>query len=44
MKHLTWSLLVVASLSAAPAGQTFTGVITDDMCGKCDPWWMQIYR
>ena len=34
MKHLTWSLLAVAALSAAPATQTFTGVITDDMCGK----------
>jgi Protein of unknown function (DUF5818) len=32
--HLTWSLLAVAALSAAPASQTFTGVITDDMCGK----------
>jgi Protein of unknown function (DUF5818) len=36
MKHLSWSLLVVASLSAAPAGRTFTGVITDDMCGMGD--------
>ena len=34
MKHLLWSLLAVAALSAAPAPQTFTGVITDDMCGK----------
>ena len=34
MKHLTWSLLAVAALSAAPGKQTFTGVITDDMCGK----------
>ena len=25
-------LLAIASLSAAPASQTFTGVITDDMC------------
>jgi len=34
VKHLTWSLLAVAALSAAPAKQTFIGVITDDMCGK----------
>jgi len=34
MKHLCWSLLAVAALSAAPAKQTFTGIITDDMCGK----------
>jgi len=26
----------VAALSAAPAKQTFTGVITDDMCAKGD--------
>ena len=34
MKHLTWSLLAVAALSAAPGKQTFTGIITDDMCGE----------
>jgi hypothetical protein len=34
MKHLIWSLLAVAALSAAPGRQTFTGIITDDMCGK----------
>jgi hypothetical protein len=34
MKHLIWSLLAVAALSAAPGKQTFTGLITDDMCGK----------
>ena len=34
MKHLSWSLLAVAALSAAPGKQTFTGIITDDMCGK----------
>jgi hypothetical protein len=33
MKHLSWSLLAVAALSAAPGKQTFTGIITDDMCG-----------
>ena len=34
MKQLISSLLAVAALSAAPGKQTFTGVITDDMCGK----------
>ena len=34
MKHLLWSLLAVAAISAAPASQTFTGVVTDDMCGN----------
>jgi len=29
-------LLAVATLSAAPAKQTFTGTITDDMCPKAD--------
>ncbi len=28
------SLLAVAALSAAPATQTFTGTITDNMCAK----------
>jgi len=36
MKHLIWSLLAVAALSAAAGKQTFTGTITDDMCGKAD--------
>ena len=34
MKHLSWSLLAVAAPYAAPGKQTFTGIITDDMCGK----------
>jgi hypothetical protein len=34
MKHLIVSLLAVAALSAAQGKQTFTGTITDDMCGK----------
>jgi hypothetical protein len=34
MKHLSWSLLAVAALSAAPGKQTLTGIITDDVCGK----------
>jgi hypothetical protein len=32
MKHLISSLLAVAALSAAPDKQTFTGIITDNMC------------
>ena len=34
MKHLILNLLAAASLLAAPAKQTFTGIITDNMCGK----------
>ena len=34
MKHLILSLLAVAAQSAAPDKQTFTGTITDNMCGK----------
>ena len=34
MKHLIASLLAVAALSAAPGKQTFTGTITDNMCGN----------
>ena len=34
MKHLIASLLAVAAVSAAPAKQTFTGTITDNMCGS----------
>ena len=34
MKHLIPSLLAVAALSAAPDKQTFTGIITDNMCAK----------
>ena len=36
MKHLISSLLAVAALSAAPAKQTFTGTITDNMCATAD--------
>ena len=35
MKHLIWGLLAAAALSA-PGKQTFTGVISDDMCAKAD--------
>ena len=33
MKHLILSLVAMTALSAAPPTQTFTGTITDDMCG-----------
>jgi hypothetical protein len=36
MKHLSFNLLVVAALAAAPGKQTFSGVITDDNCPKAD--------
>jgi hypothetical protein len=32
MEHLISTLLALAALSAAPAKQTFTGIITDSMC------------
>ena len=34
MTPLVVSLLAVAALSAAPGKQTFTGTITDNMCGN----------
>jgi hypothetical protein len=36
------SLLAVASLSAAQGTQTFTGIITDDMCATADHSQMQM--
>ena len=36
MKPRLLILLTIAVLSAAPRPQTFTGVITDDMCAKGD--------
>jgi hypothetical protein len=36
MKHLTLCLLVFTALSATPAKQTFTGIVTDSMCDKGD--------
>lgn len=36
MRNLALILLVVTTLLAAPGKRTFTGVITDDMCGKGD--------
>lgn len=46
MKYLTLNLLLIllsiAPLSASPAKQTFTGTITDDMCGKAGHSQMQM--
>jgi hypothetical protein len=36
MKHLTLSVLAVAALAAAPAKQSFTGIVTDSVCDKAD--------
>ena len=42
MKRLVLGLLAVASLSAAPAKQKFTGTITDELCSKADHSQMQM--
>ena len=42
MRPLVVSLLAVTALSAAPAGQTFVGTITDDMCERGDHSRMQM--
>jgi hypothetical protein len=34
LKYLLLTLLAVAAVSAAPRKQTFTGIITDDMCAR----------
>jgi hypothetical protein len=36
MKRLILSLVLIASLAAAPGKQKFTGIITDSMCIKAD--------
>jgi len=36
MKRFMLSFATIATLAAAPAKQTFTGVITDDMCPQGD--------
>src|SRR6266403_955348 len=36
MKNLIFNLLAVAVLAAAPGKQTFTGIITDDVCATAD--------
>ena len=35
-KHLLFNLLIATALAAAPARQTFTGIVTDDNCPKAD--------
>jgi hypothetical protein len=42
IKHLSVTLLAVAALAAAPSKQTFTGIITDDVCPKADHSQMQM--
>ena len=42
MKSLTLALLLLVAQASAPAKQTFTGVITDDMCAKGDHSKMQM--
>ena len=42
MKLLLYSLLAIAALAAAPAKQTFSGVITDSMCARGDHSKMQM--
>ena len=42
MKHLLWSLLAVAALSAASGKPTFTGIVTDDVCGNAGHSHMQM--
>jgi hypothetical protein len=36
MKRLSFGLLIIAALTAAPARQTFTGVVSDSMCADGD--------
>ena len=36
MKYLFLTLLLGATMSAVPGKQTFTGIITDDVCDKAD--------
>jgi hypothetical protein len=36
MKRLIFNLLAVAALAAAPGKQSFTGIITDDVCATAD--------
>jgi hypothetical protein len=36
MKHLAVIFLVVSTLGASPAKQTFTGIVTDDNCPRAD--------
>jgi len=42
LKPLISTVLAVAALSAAPGKQTFTGIITDNMCARGDHSQMQM--
>jgi hypothetical protein len=42
LSSIVLTLLAAVVLSAAPANQTFTGVITDSMCAKADHSQMQM--
>ena len=42
MKHLGLILLALVGLSAGQSRQTFTGIITDEMCAKADHSRMQM--
>jgi hypothetical protein len=36
MKYWIFNLLTIAALAAAPGKQSFTGIITDDVCATAD--------
>jgi hypothetical protein len=42
MKRLSFGLLIIAALAAAPAKRTFTGVVADSMCANADHSKMQM--
>ena len=42
MKYLILNLIAAAALTAAPAQQTFSGIVTDDNCPKADHSQMQM--
>jgi len=42
MKFLILNIFVIVALAAAPAKQTFTGIVTDDNCPKADHSQMQM--
>jgi hypothetical protein len=42
MKHLIFTLVLITTLSATACTPTFTGTITDDMCGKIGHSYMRM--
>jgi hypothetical protein len=42
MRHLVFGLLALAAMSPVQSRQTFTGVITDDVCTRADHSSMQM--